>query len=453
MKTTEQKVLKFINKKNLIEQGDKVLVALSGGADSVFLLLLLNKYKKKFNITIGAVHVNHKIRGAAADEDEKYCKNICAKIGLDCFSVKKDVLNYAKKNKVSLEEAGRIVRYLTFEKISHEHNYNKIATAHHGSDNVETVLLNFIKGAGPKGLAGIPFRRGMIIRPLLDLSKTEILIWLQENHIETRTDESNLNIEFERNYLRNEIIPRLKEKFNPSIEETVFRSSEIFRLQNELVLSMSRDLSTNVFNADSFGLHLEINKLSGIHPALISAMLKQKIEEHFNTEINFDDTERIIALIKNQRGRKIELNAAIFCYREIGELIFTENKPITKTSVISFKIGETIQVKEKKLSIKPIAKNKIFFVNGKEYIDREKITANKFLLRPWQHGDKFIPLGMKGTKKISDFLAEQKISSAKKKEQLVLINGEQIIWVVGLRIDDRIKLNDETRKVLQLCLI
>lgn len=452
MKTTEQKVLKFMDKKNLIEQSDKVLVALSGGPDSVFLLLLLNKFKKKYNITIGSVHVNHKIRGAASDEDERYCKNICTNLGVDFFSVKKDVLKYSKKNRISLEEAGRIIRYRAFDKISQEHNYNKIATAHHGSDNVETVLLNLIKGAGAKGLSGIPFRRGKIIRPLLVLSKNEIFFWLKENHIETRTDESNLNIEFERNYLRNEIIPRLKKKFNPSIEETILRSSEIFRLQNELVLSLSRDISITAFSVDSFGLHLEIKKLSRLHPALLSAMLKQKIDEHFNTEINFDDTERIAALIKNQRGRKIELNEGIICYREKDELIFTENKPIADSAGISFKIGESIPVKEKKLSIKSIAKNKVIFVDGREYIDREKIAGDKFLLRPWQYGDKFIPLGMRGTKKISDFLTEQKISSAKKKEQLVLVNGGEIIWVVGLRIDDRFKLNDETRKVLQLCL-
>ncbi|MBZ0199077.1 MAG: tRNA lysidine(34) synthetase TilS [Ignavibacteriaceae bacterium] len=452
MKTTEQKVLKFIDKKNLLEKNDKVLVALSGGPDSVFLLLLLYKYKKKYNLTIGALHVNHKIRGSDADGDEKYCKGLCTKLDVDFYSIKKDVKSFSNRNKVSLEEAGRIIRYRAFEKIAAAYSYNIIATAHHGSDNVETVLLNLIKGAGLRGLSGIPFKRGKIIRPLLVLSKNEIIVWLNSNQIETRTDKSNLNIEFERNYLRNEIIPRLKEKFNPSLEETFLRTSEIFRLQSELVISLSQDLLINAFSTDSNGLHLDINKLTDVHPALVSALLKQKIDEHFSTEINYDDIQRIDALIKKQRGKKIELTAGIVCFREKGELIFSVNKPKTASEVIRLQIGETVPLVGKRLSIKSIAKNKIDFTDGTEYIDREKISGKSFLLRPWQPGDKFIPLGMRGTKKISDFLTEQKISSAKKKEQLVLINGEQIVWVVGLRIDNRFKLNDETRKVLKLCL-
>lgn len=452
MKTTEQKVLKFVDEKKLIDNYDRVLVALSGGSDSVFLLHLLCKYKNKFKLEIGALHINHRLRGKAASVDENFCKKLCSFLGVKFFSLKKNVRDYSQNNKISLEEAGRIIRYATLEAIAKKNNYNKIATAHHGDDNAETVLLNLIKGAGPKGLSGIPYKRGKIIRPLLVLSKGEIQLWLDNKNIETRTDETNLNSSYERNYLRNEIIPRLKEKFNPSLEETIFKTSEIFRQQSELIAVLSNNVSENAFYASNADLHLSLKKISDVHSAIISASLKQEIEENFNAEIKFNDIKKITALINNQRGRKIELPTGIICFREKDELIFKKPNPCVEVKPLIVYLGDVVEACGEKFSIKKVENGKISFEIGTEYIDGEKIAGNKFVLRRWKPGDKFIPLGMKGFKKISDFLTDQRVSSNKKKEQLVLINKEQIVWVVGLRIDDRYRLTDDTRKVIQICL-
>ena len=159
MKATEQKVLRFIKENELLSSGEKILIALSGGPDSVFLLHFLNKFKKKFKIELGAAHINHRLRGKDSERDELFCKVICAELSIPFYLLRKDIKSYSKKNKFSLEVAGRKIRYEFFKKISKANKYNKIATAHNADDNAETVLLNLIKGTGIKGIAGIPVRR------------------------------------------------------------------------------------------------------------------------------------------------------------------------------------------------------------------------------------------------------------------------------------------------------
>ena len=229
MKKTEQKVLRFIDEKNLIEKDDRILVALSGGPDSVFLLHFLNKYSKKFKISLAAIHINHGLRGKAASSDENFCKILTKKLGVRFYSVKRNVKALAKKLKVSTEEAGRLIRYEEFEKLSAKEGFTKIATAHIADDNAETVLLNLIKGTGLSGISGIPYSRGKIIRPLLVLTKEEIVQYLKFYKIDYRTDLTNLQSEYERNFLRNEIIPLIKKRLNPSLENTLLKSSEVFK--------------------------------------------------------------------------------------------------------------------------------------------------------------------------------------------------------------------------------
>ncbi len=234
-KTIEQKAIKFIDENHLIEKGDKVLVALSGGADSVFLLSFLLKFKNRFMIEVAAFHLNHKIRGKAAVADEKFCTEFCSKNKIEFTRASKDVKLYAKKVKVSVEEAGREIRYSELNKAAKKMRCTKIATAHNSSDNVETILLNFVKGTGVKGLIGIPFRRDNIIRPILCLSAEEIRKYLKANKIPFRIDESNLDSDYERNFLRNEIIPKLKKRLNPRLEEKISNTSKIISGINSFI--------------------------------------------------------------------------------------------------------------------------------------------------------------------------------------------------------------------------
>jgi tRNA(Ile)-lysidine synthase len=228
-KAIEQKVLKLIDDDHLIYKNDRILIALSGGADSVFLFYFLLKYKRRLGIQFSAFHLNHKIRGKEAKDDELFCRNLCEENNVELFVVTKDVKSYARKNKLSIEEAGRDVRYGELKKISAKKLFTKIATAHNASDNAETVMLNLIKGAGLKGLSGIPVKRDNIIRPMLNLTADEIRYYLKLKKFNYRLDTSNISLDYERNYLRNKIIPMLKERLNPKVEQKILSSSKIIR--------------------------------------------------------------------------------------------------------------------------------------------------------------------------------------------------------------------------------
>src|ERR1035438_5799483 len=226
MKKTEQKVLKFIDDNSLIQKGDKILVSLSGGPDSVFLLYFLKKYQKKFSVSLYAFHLNHLLRGKDAYLDEDFCKQICSSLNIPFFSVRKNVKQFAHKKKISIEEAGRILRYSELGKLLKKISFNSVATAHNCDDNAETVLLNLIKGTGLKGISGIPVKRDNIIRPILVLPKAEILKYLDLKKIKFRIDSSNFQIDLERNFIRHILLPLIRSKLNPSVDNAIFNSSQ-----------------------------------------------------------------------------------------------------------------------------------------------------------------------------------------------------------------------------------
>ncbi|MHB8581002.1 MAG: tRNA lysidine(34) synthetase TilS [Ignavibacteriaceae bacterium] len=453
MKKIEQKVIKFIDEKGLIQEEDKVLVALSGGPDSVFLLNFLLKYKKRFKIELGAVHINHLLRGKEAVEDENFCRQLTLDFGIPFYASSKNVKSYAKKNKISIEEAGRKIRYSEFERISKKYGYNKIATAHNCSDNAETVLLNLIKGAGLRGISGIPFKRGNIIRPVISLTKKEILSYLEQNKINYRTDPSNLDSNYERNFLRNQIIPAIKEKLNPSFEETLLHSSEIFKDSHTYIQSGINNSFDSVVKFQKGKLKLSIKNLLASASEIRVEFIKLGLEKYFYIQPTFIDLKKILLLIEKHTGEKEELSQNLSALRERGVILIHRNEKPKVENAIKLKVGKSIKVNGKDFWIKKIQNTSPLYTSNKmrEYISGDKIKSS-FTIRQWKPGDKFYPLGMKGTKNISDFLAEQKISSSTKKDQLVLTNGKKIVWVIGLRIDDRFKITNNTKKVYELCM-
>ncbi|HEY6436786.1 MAG TPA: tRNA lysidine(34) synthetase TilS, partial [Ignavibacteriaceae bacterium] len=288
-KTIEQKALKFIDENHLIEIGDKVLVALSGGADSIFLLSFLLKFKNRFKIDVTAFHLNHKLRGKASVEDEKFCAEFCLKINIKLVCISKDVKAFAKKMKVSVEEAGRDIRYPELNKAATKMKCTRIATAHNSSDNVETILLNFIKGTGLKGLVGIPVRRDNIIRPILCLSAEEIRTYLKANKIPFRVDESNLDSDYERNFLRNEIIPKLKKRLNPKLEEKISNTSKIVSELNSYIDKQIEKIRKEVVKSDKQELRISLQKITTLDQSLLSILIKTVIENKFKIELSSEN--------------------------------------------------------------------------------------------------------------------------------------------------------------------
>ena len=455
MKTIEQKVLKFIDANSLIRKGDKILVALSGGPDSVFLLYFLKKYQSRLSASLAAFHLNHLLRGNDASMDEVFCKDLCASMNVPFYSVRKNVKQFALNKKVSIEEAGRILRYSELNKILKKISFNLIATAHHSGDNAETVLLNLIKGTGLKGISGIPVKRNNVIRPILLLSKDEILKYLQMNNVEFRIDSSNLQIDFERNFIRHELLPLIKKNLNPAVENSLFSSSQNFKSLYSYLLNVTNKVFGEVSLQDSV-LKIPLDSLNTLNDNLLTFSLKEIVERNFSESLTYKDITSLKGLISKQTGRSINLSSGLIAFKERGEVKISRvnnSREVNRNSISVVK-GKEININGYTISVKPVKFEQISMGKEKtrEFISADHILKDDFIVRNWRNGDLFFPIGMKGTKKISDFLNELKIESHKKKDQLLLLNGKKIVWVIGHRLDDRFKITKNTKNFLELYL-
>ncbi len=453
MDRIEQRFLKYIDEHRLIKAGEKILAALSGGPDSVFLLHLLVKFSRRLKIELSAVHINHSLRGKDADEDELFCKELCSNEKIGFYSVKKNVRSFARRNGYSLEEAGRIIRYKEFGRILKQNKLDKIATAHNANDNTETVLLNLIKGTGLDGISGIPEKRENIIRPVLCFTKEEILSYLSRNQIPFRTDKSNEGIDFERNYLRNKILPLIKEKLNPSVDRSLLVSAENFRNIKEFILNSEADLFREIKKDPAGNLKLRISDLNKAKESLKGLLLKSLLERELNIQVFSNDIRKILSLVTAQAGKQIELSGGIIVFRERDYLKIFRREKNPENYLEKISIGEKKNTPSGTVSIKKCDRESLIYSNNKnkEYISADAVSA-EFTIRRWKKGDSFHPIGMKGSKKISDFLNEQKVESSDKKNHLILLNSNKVVWVIGLRIDDRFKITSSTQKILELCL-
>lgn len=446
MKTIEQKVINFVRFNKLIDSNDKILIALSGGPDSVFALKFFEKFAGLFNIELACIHINHMLRGSDSDNDEEFCSQICCQSGIQFESVKIDVAAIAESEKKSIEDAARFVRYSEFSKTAEKFGCTKILTAHNKSDNAETVLLNLFNGSGIKGLSGIPVRRENIIRPILCLSKEEILHYLNANKIQFRIDDSNFKNDYTRNLIRNEILPIVKEKINPHAEDAISRTSELLKITSEFVDSENNKWQNEFSKFD--GKRLEILITDDIY---FSWRIKALLKNYFDFEASFSDYQKISNLVEKHPGSSEQFGENLTGIRDRENLVFEiQNEISFEPEVFEVNIGE-----EKILGTKTFHSQflNMSFKNFNSSSDDEIIDASRFdnlRIRKWKSGDKFIPLGMKNYKKVSDFLAEQKVKPSMKANCFVLENEGEIVWVIGYRIDDRYKITENTTKFCRL---
>jgi tRNA(Ile)-lysidine synthase len=450
MKGIEQKVLRFINQYKLINSGDRILVAFSGGPDSVFALSFLNAFRLKYKIMITAIHFNHGLRGKESDEDERFAKEFCKKLGIRFTAVKLNVRVYAKKNKLSIEEAARILRYKNLSPAVKDFRCNKIVTAHNQSDNTETILINLFTGTGFSGLTGIPIIRDNIIRPLMCLSKNEILEYLISNNIPYRVDSSNLSDDYKRNFLRNRILPELKNKLNPQLDDALFRTSKNFESALYLIQTLVNHIIAEYITHNSGSVNIPLLLTDMFEGEIPGEILRVIFKKYLKIEFEYDDYLRINSLVEKQKGKLVQLREEFIAVRE-EDSIRVEKKIKSQDQKLELKAGNIVTLNGLTLGIEQTGIEDVKFGGSKgiEYISSDEIRG-KFVLRKWEDGDKFQPLGMKQFKTVSDFLTDCKISSVKKKEQLVLTNRNHIVWVVGLRLDERYKVNSKTKKILKL---
>ncbi len=456
------KVINYIKENELIQQGDQILVALSGGPDSVCLLHILYEMKDKFNLNLGAIHINHMLRGEEADKDEKYIIKLCDELGIKHYVKRINIEYIAKEANVSLEVAGRNERYKAFEEIRTEYGYNKIAVAHNANDQAETVLMRIMRGTGLEGLTGIKAKRkDGIIRPILCLNRQEIEEYCEKKKLNPRIDASNYERIYSRNKVRLDILPYMKEHFNKEIVDTLNRMTILLQKDNEFIEEYSKKCY-NIY-CENYDGKLKISQelFKKEMDSIITRVIIRAFKEISNSHQNFEMKHiyEIVNLANKNTGKKLNLTNKIICENLYGDIIFSKkdkhkeklcdhceiridkseisNKIIFDNCIISFEIIENKNKVE-------IPKNSLIKLFDYDNIEKE------IVIRYRKDGDKIVPLGMKGSKKLKDIFIDLKIPRENRNSIPILCFDDKVSWIVGYKTSQLFKVTKDTKKILKI---
>lgn len=461
----KEKVFKYIKENSMINEGDRVLVALSGGPDSVCLLSVLNELKEVLNIEIFAAHLNHCIRGEEADKDEEYSKSLCEKLKIKFYSRNVKVENMAKELGISSEMAGRKARYDFFDDIKEKEHINKIALAHNANDQAETILMRLMRGTGMDGLEGIkPIREHKYIRPILCLTRAEIENYCDEKCLDARIDKTNLEPIYARNKVRLELIPYIQKNFNEDIINTLNRFSNITSRDNSYMEAMTEKAFKEyvVILKDRVVIGKECFKE---HGAIATRVIRKAIETIVNSLNNFQQVHilDIINLQNTQGSKYINLPMNVVAENDYGDIVLRVNSDDTSEYSplqISLKDFDKKQLQKGifmgrifnyNIFIKLIMKNKSINIKGNDYTRYFEFPEDSdIVIRQREQGDKFVPYGMKGSKKLKDLFMDMKIPKEKREKTPVVLFDNVITWIVGYRTSNNFKIDKDTKQILEI---
>ncbi len=431
-----QKIKSYIAEKRLLQNKAVLITGLSGGADSMALLDILTL----LGYRCIAAHCNFHLRGEESEEDARFVKKWCKENDIELTSVDFDTRQYATDKRISIEMAARELRYAWFEMVRKQFNADAIAVAHQKDDSVETVLMNLIRGTGISGLSGIPPQNGKVVRPMLCVTRSEIENYLLEREIPFRTDSTNQEDIYTRNHIRLNVLPMLR-KINPSVGEAIFRTAqnlaeveEIYKkavhADAEAVLKNDRiDIEALKQTVSPLSVLFEILSPLGFHPAVIGDV-KNGLDASPGKRF-FSPTHR---LIKDRAYLLLDKMDKPGC---VSSIYFLDE--------VSQEISHPLSLTVKLTDVPPSIDKR----NTLLYADAAKLQF-PLKLRKWQAGDWFIPFGMKGKKKLSDFFTDHKFNLKEKEETWLLLSGEEVVWVVGHRADERFKITPATGRILQI---
>jgi tRNA(Ile)-lysidine synthase len=433
------KFLEYINQKNLFEPHQKVLLAVSGGIDSMVLLHLFEKSEFDY----GVVHCNFQLRGEESDEDEGFVKNQVLLHGVPFFNICFDTEDYAKMNGISIEMAARELRYNYFEKIRSENHYDFIATAHHQDDLLETFFLNLSRKTGIRGLTGIKEKSGRVIRPLLFASRKEIEDFAQANYIGFREDQTNSEVVYQRNFIRHRILPVFSE-LNPVFKKNISETIENLRDVEDVFSFFIGKEKNNIITVDGDEISVSIEKL-GHFPFPKVLLFEILAPYNFNANV----IQQVFKSLENLPGKQFFSKTHRLVKDRKNLFITPLPEPENRIFYVEEDDIELFAPFDLTLGKRSAEGFQIIKNSNVACLDMEKLEF-PLLIRKWKAGDYFQPLGMSGFKKISDFFIDQKIPVHQKENTWLLCSGQKVVWVMGHRIDNRFKISEETREVIKI---
>ena len=435
-----QRFLDFIKKHALIEPNDKVLLAVSGGVDSMVLLHL-------FSTTTFPAHVAHcnfQLRGEAAEGDENFVRQVAESLNIPCHTQRFDTQSHAENEGNSIQMAARNLRYEWFAELCQQNGIQKLATAHHLDDSIETVLHNLTRGTSIAGLRGIKAKQQQLVRPLLPFTKAEILAYAKEHELTWREDASNAETYYKRNFIRHELVPRF-EQLNPAFQQTL--GEQLAKLQEVEA----------IFETEVGSLREKYLKASEGH-WLLKKELLLKIGPHVLEKVlspfglRYDQAKQLVGGQSLSGKRFLMPEHELVVDRDYLVITAMSQKEAITYDQIDEQLEGIKRIGDRTYQMAILERNHLTEIprqSSEAYLDADRLEF-PLLVRPWQQGDSFQPLGMQGKKKISDLMIDHKIPVNLKSKVHVIVSGTDIVWVVGLRIDERYKVTAATRRILSL---
>jgi tRNA(Ile)-lysidine synthase len=459
------KIRDAIEENHLLDPGEKVVVAVSGGPDSAALLKVLEMLSYEYRLTLIVAHLNHGLREAAPFE-ERFVRKMAQDMGLVFESKSLDIASLRKVSGKCIEDVSRDVRYDFLNDVAKKHGARKIALGHHMNDQTETVLMNFLRGSGPPGLKGmLKARDSRYIRPLLVVTRDEIISFLASHGLAFVTDASNADQRYLRNRIRHGLVPELKARYNPNLDESIKSMAEIMRVENEY-MEMATDkvlLAWGVTPGDS-EFRVRISDFLEYHEAIQRRIMKHLLEElsPSGKGIGFAHIKAALGLIRSDRpGAYVNLPCNIEVRREYDTLLISKKEVCEKeilnkksidlyyevappASIKMAELGKTMIFKFAKgpIDVKTNARDAVF-------MDYDRISP-PLVIRTVRPGDRIQPLGMRGMKKIKSILIDEKIPRRHRREILLLLDQDAVLWVAGLRLSERVKITEKTRQILEV---
>ena len=460
-----REIKKAIEKNHLLEGGEKVIVAVSGGPDSVALLKVLEMLSAEYRLALIVAHLNHGLREDAPSE-ERFVYKMATDMGFVFESKSIDVRSLRKRTGKCIEDISREVRYDFLNYVANRHGAQRIALGHNSNDQTETVLMNFLRGSGPTGLKGIlPARDSVYIRPLLCVTRNEIMSFLELHRLPFITDASNTDPAYLRNRIRHSLIPELKARYNPRLEESMTRMAEIMRLEDDYIKGVTGKILSDWGVTAAHGeINISIHDLVKYHQAIQRRIMKHLLERltTHSQRIGHIHVKAALDLLHSDRpGAYVNLPCGIDVRREYNALVIVKRKeseeeiPRRRCNDLRYEVSlpGAVRIAELgKTMTFGFAESAIGIEShgrGTAFMDYDRM-ALPLVVRTVRPGDRIQLLGMEGTKKIKSVFIDEKIPLRQRKRIPLLLDQDAVIWIAGLRLSERVKITETTRQILKV---